>query len=161
YDNAFWDGMEMTYGDGDGKDFYQMSGSLDVVAHEIDHGFTEKHSALQYGGQSGGMNESFSDIAGTAAKFYYDAKTATVDLGGDIILPTSQYAPALRYLCTPSKDGMSIDNAKDFTQTMDVHFSSGVMNRAFCRAAKRLSGADPDTGDATADGVKQAAKAFY
>src|SRR5262249_45307046 len=146
----------MTYGDG-ASFFYPLSGALDVVAHEIDHGFTSKHSNLTYYGQSGGMNESFSDIAGTAAKFYYSPSTATFDLGGDVFKnPTG----ALRYMCDPPKDGYSIDNLSNYNDGIDVHFSSGIMNKAFCRTAKRLSGGNPD-GTATADGVKKAAKAWY
>src|SRR5262249_44289582 len=145
YANAFWDGTQMTYGDGDGSNFYEMSGSLDVVAHEIDHGFTEKHANLTYSGQSGGMNESFSDIAGTAAKFYYKAvinpsATATFDLGSDIIVPGSSLGSALRYMCNPTQDGSSIDNFANYNSSLDVHFTSGIMNKAFCRAAMRLSG---------------------
>lgn len=158
YANAFWDGTQMTYGDGDGQQLYEMSGSLDVVAHEMDHGFTSNHSNLTYSGMSGGMNESFSDVAGTSAKFYFDPTHADFNLGGDIFIQPNQY---IRWMCKPSMDGMSIDNASQYTSSLDVHYSSGVMNRAFCRAAKRLSGADPDTGTATADGVKKAAKAFF
>ena len=104
------------------------------------------------------MNESFSDIAGTTAKFYFDAKSADFNLGGDIFQKANTY---IRYMCKPSMDGMSIDNASQYTASLDVHYTSGVMNRAFCRAAKRLSGADPDTGTATADGVKKASQAWY
>jgi MYXO-CTERM domain-containing protein len=104
------------------------------------------------------MNESFSDIAGTTAKFYFDAKTADFNLGGDIFQKANTY---IRYMCKPSMDGMSIDSAAQYKSTLDVHYTSGVMNRAFCRAAKRLSGADPDTGTATVDGVKTASKAWY
>jgi len=156
YENAFWDGQEMTYGDG-ASTFYPLSGALDVVAHEIDHGFTSNHSNLTYSGMSGGMNESFSDIAGTAAKFYFDPSTATFDLGGDVFKQPNE---ALRYMCDPKKDGASIDNAKDYTDFLDVHYTSGVMNKAFCRAAKRLSSGSPD-GAATATGVQRAAKAWY
>jgi vibriolysin len=157
-DNAAWDGSSMNYGDGDGTQFFNFTGALDVIAHEIDHGFTQYHSNLTYSGQSGGMNESFSDIAGTAAKFYYDAKTADFNLGGDIFVKANTY---IRYMCKPSMDGMSIDTATAYKSGLDVHYSSGVMNRVFCRSAKRLSGADPDTGTATVDGVKKASKAFY
>ncbi|HEX6839041.1 MAG TPA: M4 family metallopeptidase [Polyangia bacterium] len=159
-DNAAWDGSSMNYGDGDGTQFFNFTGALDVIAHEIDHGFTQYHSNLTYSGQSGGMNESFSDIAGTAAKFYYDAKTADFNLGADIFVAANTY---IRYMCKPSMDGMSLDNASqyDSQNPQDVHYTSGVMNKAFCRAAKRLSGADPDTGTATVDGVKKASKAFY
>jgi pseudolysin/vibriolysin len=166
YANAFWDGTQMNYGDGDSTNFYEMSGSLDVVAHEIDHGFTQFHSNLTYSDESGGMNESFSDIAGTTAKFYYQANinsgaTATFDLGGDIIRPGSSLGAALRYMCNPTQDGNSIDNYANYNSSLDVHYTSGIMNKAFCRAAKRLSGVDPDTGTATPAGVQKAAKAWY
>ena len=49
--------------------FYPLTG-LDVVSHEISHGFTEYNSNLIYSGQSGGINESFSDMAGEASKYY-------------------------------------------------------------------------------------------
>jgi Zn-dependent metalloprotease len=165
YDNAFWDGAEMTYGDGDNRMFYEMSGALDVVAHEIDHGFTAFHSNLTYGGESGGMNESFSDIAGTTAKFYYQSNinrdaTATFDLGGDIVVPGSSLGSALRYMCNPTQDGHSIDNYANYNSSLDVHYTSGIMNKAFCRAAKRMSSGDPN-GAATADGVRKAATAWY
>jgi vibriolysin len=162
YANAFWDGTQMNYGDGDGKQLYEMSGSLDVVAHEIDHGFTSNHSNLTYQAQSGGMNESFSDIAGTSAKYYFDSKSASFNLGGDIFIQPNTY---IRWMCKPSTDGQSIDNAAQYTAGLDVHFTSGVMNRAFCHAAKRLSGIDPTTDTVatgpTADGVKKAAYAWY
>jgi Zn-dependent metalloprotease len=157
-DNAYWDGTKMNYGDGDGTTFYEFTGSLDVIAHEIDHGFTQNHSNLKYTGQSGGMNESFSDIAGTTAKFYFDPTHADFNLGGDIYIKAGQY---IRWLCTPSTDGHSIDKGTSYSDMLDVHYTSGVMNRAFCRASKRLSGVDPDTGTATPDGVKKAAKAWY
>ncbi len=160
-DNAAWDGSSMNYGDGDaaGGTFFEFTGALDVIAHEIDHGFTQYHANLDYNDpQSGGMNESFSDIAGTTAKFYYDPMHADFNLGSDIYQQAGQY---IRWMCKPSMDGMSIDNASQLTSGLDVHFTSGVMNRAFCRAAKRLSGADPDTGTATVDGVKKASKAWY
>ena len=68
YENAYWDGSSMTFGDGKNT-FYPLV-SLDVSSHEIAHGFTEFNSNLAYYGQSGGMNEAFSDMAGEAAEFY-------------------------------------------------------------------------------------------
>lgn len=65
YENAFWDGQAMTFGDGRNR-FYPLV-SLDVSAHEVSHGFTELNSGLVYEGQSGGINEAFSDMAGEAA----------------------------------------------------------------------------------------------
>ncbi|HEY0190570.1 MAG TPA: M4 family metallopeptidase [Kofleriaceae bacterium] len=159
YSNAFWNGTDMAYGDGDGTHYYPMSGGLDVVAHEINHGFTEKHSNLPVDyTMAAAMNESFSDIAATAAKFYYSPSTASFDIGRDVRVTNT----ALRYMCDPTTDTMSIDNAANFpVGGMDPHYSSGVMNKAFCRSARRLSGVDPNTGAATAAGVQQAAKAWY
>src|SRR5690606_18840825 len=68
YENAFWNGSSMTFGDG-ASYFYPLV-SLDVSSHEVSHGFTEQNSNLVYSGQSGGMNEAFSDMAGEAADFY-------------------------------------------------------------------------------------------
>jgi len=155
YENAFWDGTQMTYGDG-ASYFYPLSGDIDVVSHEIHHGFTSKHSNLTYSGQSGGINESFSDIAGTAAEFFHEGTGADWDVGRDIFKQNG----ALRYMCTPSQDGSSIDHASQYTNGMGVHFSSGVFNRAFCRMARRFSSGSP-TGNANPDGVRRAAKAFY
>jgi Zn-dependent metalloprotease len=155
YENAFWNGTLMTYGDGKNK-FYPLSGALDVCAHEIDHGFTAKHSNLRYSGQSGGLNEGFSDIAGKAAEAYYRGNV-NWDLGADIF---KQPNAALRYMCDPKKDGRSIDNAANFTSSMDPHYSSGVPNKAFCLSSKRMSSGSP-TGTATQNGVKRAAQAYY
>ncbi|MCJ8271231.1 MAG: M4 family metallopeptidase, partial [Psychrosphaera sp.] len=68
YENAFWDGSAMTFGDGQNT-FYPLV-SLDVSAHEVSHGFTEQNSGLVYSGMSGGMNEAFSDMSGEAAEFF-------------------------------------------------------------------------------------------
>jgi hypothetical protein len=105
--------------------------SLDVTSHEVSHGYTEQNSALQYSGQSGGINESFSDIAGEAAE-YFDRGSADFLVGEDII----KTGTALRYMCNPPQDGGSIDNAANYTSSMDVHYTSGVYNKAFCLLAK-------------------------
>jgi Zn-dependent metalloprotease len=129
YENAFWNGSSMNFGDG-ASTFYPLV-SLDVTSHEISHGYTEQNSALQYTGQSGGMNESFSDIAGEAAEFY-DRGTANFLVGADIM----KTGTALRFMCNPPLDGGSIDNAANYTSSMDVHYTSGVYNKAFCLLAK-------------------------
>jgi Zn-dependent metalloprotease len=129
YENAFWNGSAMYFGDGAGY-FYPLT-ALDVTSHEISHGFTEQHSNLQYSGQSGGMNEAFSDMAGEAAE-YYDRGANDWLVGADI----TKTDPALRWMCTPSKDGGSIDNASQYYNGLDVHYSSGVYNKAFCTLAK-------------------------
>lgn len=160
YENAFWDGVQMTYGDGDVY-FYPLAGDIDVVAHEIHHGFTQFHSNLNYQGMPGGLNESFSDIAGTATEYYHEGATADMDLGADILKsPIVPGLPGLRSMCDPTADGASIDHASDFTPSMDVHYSSGVSNKAFCLAANRYSTGTP-TGPATPAGVLRAAQAWY
>lgn len=132
-DNAYWDSEKMVFGDGYML-FYPLT-SLDVAAHEISHGFTEQHSNLAYEGQSGGLNESFSDMAGQAAEYYSTGKNdwkvgASIYWAGD----------ALRYLDQPSKDcyrwqpagwSCSIDDASQYNDSLDVHYSSGVFNRLF------------------------------
>jgi Zn-dependent metalloprotease len=156
YENAFWDGSQMTYGDGATR-FYPLSGALDVCAHEIDHGFTSKHSNLAYYGQSGGMNEGFSDIAGKTAEAYYRTTPPNWDLGADVFKTPNA---ALRYMCDPKRDGRSIDNASAFTSGLDPHYSSGVPNKSFCLASKRISSGSA-TGAATKDGVKRTAQAYF
>ena len=127
YENAFWDGKQMTFGDGDSRMYPLVS--MGVGAHEISHGFTEQHSDLNYIGQSGGMNEAFSDMASQAAVFYAKGE-CTWDIGSDIMKLSSGYK-VLRYLDVPSRDGRSIDRASQYRPGMDVHFSSGVYNRLF------------------------------
>jgi vibriolysin len=126
YENAFWDGRQMTFGDG--KDFFYPLVSLDVVAHEVSHGFTEQNSGLIYANQSGGINESFSDIAGEAAEFYNNGSNDW--LVGETIFK-GESGTALRYFEDPTRDGRSIDHASEYYDGMDVHYSSGVYNRAF------------------------------
>ncbi len=130
YENAFWDGSSMTFGDGADR-FYPLT-SLDVVAHEVSHGFTEQNSGLIYEGQSGGINEAFSDMAGEAAEFYA-RNTNDFETGAEIFKGENE---ALRYMYDPPKDGRSIGNANDFWcddsgGCLDVHYSSGVFNKAF------------------------------
>jgi len=124
WENATWNGAAMTFGDG--ADNFHPLVSLDIVSHEVSHGFTQQNSDLLYFDQSGGINESFSDMAGETAEYFLRGQTDWLS-GADI----SKVAPALRYFETPSLDGYSIDNASDFFYGMDVHFSSGVFNRAF------------------------------
>lgn len=132
-ENAFWDGTQMTFGDGADR-FYPLV-SLGVGAHEISHGFTSQHSDLAYLEQSGGLNESFSDMAAQAA-LYYSTETNNWQIGDDIVKEKNK---ALRYMDEPTKDcngrhsgeECSISNAKDYNSNLDVHYSSGVFNKLF------------------------------
>ncbi|MFY7697470.1 MAG: M4 family metallopeptidase [Legionella sp.] len=132
-ENAFWDGKQMTFGDGASKMYPLVS--LGVAAHEISHGFTQQHSNLIYFGQAGGMNESFSDMTAQAAEFF-DQKNNTWSIGADIMKKTSG-DHALRYMDKPSRDGRSLDYADQYKDGMDVHYSSGVYNRLFYLLATR------------------------
>ncbi|MBV7314409.1 M4 family metallopeptidase [Shewanella sp. NIFS-20-20] len=124
YENAFWDGSAMTFGDG-ASTFHPLV-SLDVSSHEVSHGFTEQNSGLVYANQSGGMNEAFSDMAGEAAEFFMRGDNDWL-VGADIF----KSAGALRYFADPTLDGRSIGHFNDYADGMDVHFSSGVFNKAF------------------------------
>lgn len=124
YENAFWDGQQMTFGDG-ASTFYPLV-SLDVMAHEVSHGFTQQNSNLTYSGKSGGLNESYSDMSGEAAEFYMNGSNDF--LVGEQIFKGNG---ALRYMNNPPQDNKSIDHQSDFTSGMDVHHSSGVYNKAF------------------------------
>jgi Zn-dependent metalloprotease len=124
YENAFWNGSSMTFGDG-ATTFYPLV-SLDVSAHEVAHGFTEQNSNLTYSAQSGGINESFSDMAGEAAEYFMRGSNDFL-IGYDIMKGSG----ALRYMDDPARDGRSIGSALDYTSGMDVHYSSGVFNKAF------------------------------
>ena len=68
YDNAFWDGAQMVYGDGDGELFERFTKSIDVIGHELTHGVTDSEAALEYHDQPGALNESFSDVFGSLVK---------------------------------------------------------------------------------------------
>ncbi len=124
YENAFWDGSAMNYGDG-ATTFYPLV-SIDVSGHEISHGFTEQNSGLVYSKQSGGMNEAFSDMAGEAAELYMKGAN-DFQVGAEIFKANG----ALRYMDDPTKDGRSIGHASKYNDSLDVHLSSGVYNKAF------------------------------
>ncbi len=124
FDNAFWDGTSSAFGDGATR-FYPLTG-VNIVAHEISHGFTEQNSNLIYVSQSGGINESFSDMAGEALEYHWKGEVDWFQ-GGAIL----KQGDGLRYFEDPTRDGRSIGHADDFHYFLDVHYSSGVFNRAY------------------------------
>ncbi|MBA2648370.1 MAG: M4 family metallopeptidase [Legionella sp.] len=132
YENAYWDGKQMTFGDG-GSDMYPLV-SLGVAAHEISHGFTEQYSDLYYYSEAGAMNESFSDMAAQAAEFFALGKNSW-QIGPEIM---KKEGKVLRYMDKPSKDGKSFDDAKHYQEAakkspggVEVHYGSGVYNHLF------------------------------
>lgn len=145
YMNAFWDGDEMTFGDGDGQIFTSFAKSLDVTAHELVHGVTQFTANLNYENQSGALNEHFSDVFGTAISQYANGQSADdADwLIGDEIMGPTLYGEALRCMSEP---GTAYDNPllgkdpqpahmKDYYSGPDdnggVHINSGILNKAF------------------------------
>lgn len=126
YNNAFWNGSQMVYGDGDGKTFIALSGSLDVVAHEITHAVTERTAGLEYRNQSGALNESMSDIFG----YFLDPNDWLV--GEDVYTPGVP-GDALRSISEPTKYNQP-DHMNNYVNTTEdnggVHINSGIPNKA-------------------------------
>jgi bacillolysin len=142
-DNAFynsgWKVMFYLVGSWDGKSgrFKNLAGALDVSGHEISHAITAHTSKLVYRNESGAMNESLSDMMGTAIEYYYDRKNFDWAIGEDIIAPSNQHDNgALRFMDQPNKGGQP-DTYKGklwYSGKGDaggVHTNSGVGNKAF------------------------------
>jgi Zn-dependent metalloprotease len=158
YNNAFWDGQEMVFGDGDGRIFSDFTGSLDVIAHELTHGVTEHTAGFIYHDQSGALNESMSDVMGSLVKQWSRRETADQAdwlVGSEVFTPGIE-ADALRSLKSP---GTAYDNetfGKDpqpdhmdrYVELPDtdegdnggVHVNSGIPNHAFHLAAVAIGG---------------------
>lgn len=140
-DNAFWDGTYMNFGDGDGQNFYPFV-TLDITAHEISHGFTEKdgNSGLIGGKlkncESCAMNESFSDMAGEAAKYFTNGEN-DYHHGEMAIRNNLNLTKANRYMDDPTQDGRSIENYLDYTPDTEVHAAAGIYDKAFYILAKQ------------------------
>ena len=134
YNNAFWDGTQMTYGDGAGNT--KPLTSIDVAGHEMSHGVTENTAALVYRGDAGGLNEATSDIFGTEVEFYANTAADPGDyLIGEKIDINGNGTP-LRYMDKPSKDGRSQDCWTSGTSRLDPHYSSGPLNHWFYLASE-------------------------
>ena len=129
YSNAFWDGTKMTYGDGDGTNYGPLV-SLDVAGHEMSHGVTENSANLTYSGESGGLNESTSDIFGTLVEFY----AGNANDAGDYLIGEEfdlKNHLGFRRMDKPSADGASYDCWSSGVGNADVHYSSGMGNHFF------------------------------
>jgi Zn-dependent metalloprotease len=154
YDNAFWDGTQMVFGDGDGDLFNRFTIAIDVIGHELTHGVTEVEAALVYQGQSGALNESVSDVFGSLVKQHALGQTAAeADWLIGVGLFTAQVqGVALRSMRAP---GTAYDDPvlgadpqpahlRDYVETAEdnggVHTNSGIPNHAFYLAATALGG---------------------
>lgn len=132
YNNAFWDGTQMVYGDGDGTTFIPLSGGLDVVAHELTHAVTSSESNLTYQNESGALNEAISDIFGTVVEFKNQSAKADYLVGEDIYTPNIS-GDALRSMANPTLNGDPDHYSNRYTGTGDnggVHTNSGIINKA-------------------------------
>jgi len=154
YDNAFWDGERMVFGDGDGVVFRRMTASLSVIGHELAHGVTQYSANLAYEGQSGALNESVSDVFGALVEQH----SAGQDVGeaswliGEGLFTDAVEGDALRSLKAPgtayNDDILGKDpqpaHMDDYVDTRDdnggVHLNSGIPNRAFYLLADSLGG---------------------
>jgi vibriolysin len=134
YNNAFWNGRAMVYGDGDGSTFSPLT-SLDVAAHEMGHGVTEYTAGLVYRNESGALNEAFSDILGARVEAWVEGMSDDVwEIGEDCYTPWNS-TDAMRYMDNPTQDGSSRDHySTRYTGSADnggVHWNSGIANLAF------------------------------
>ncbi|NTX36571.1 M4 family metallopeptidase [Myxococcus sp. CA033] len=164
YVNAFWTGTQLVFGDGDGVNAHNLALAVDVTAHELTHGVTEHESGLIYAGESGGMNESMSDIFGAVCEWHAENRTinaGTFLLGEDIWTPSSS-GDALRYMNDPTLDGASLDDYSNYTSGVDVHYSSGISNLAFYLLSQGgRHPSHPDWPFVEGIGIEKAARIFY
>ena len=154
FDNAFWDGRQMVYGDGDGVVFQRFTKSLDVIGHELTHGVTQHEANLEYQDQPGALNESFSDVFGSLVKQYHLGQTAAA---ADWIIGHGLFAKGvkgvgLRSMKAPGtayhdpRIGRDPQPAtmKGYVETQQdsggVHINSGIPNHAFYLAATAIGG---------------------
>jgi Zn-dependent metalloprotease len=157
YDNAFWNGAQMVYGDGDDQMFKRggFTECLDVMAHELTHGVTQFTAGLRYRGQSGALNESFSDVLGSLVKQRSLGQTADQAdwLIGEGIMGPQLPGVALRSLKAPGTAFQFDNQPADMDHYVElpddgdprhdnggVHINSGIPNHAFYLAATALGG---------------------
>lgn len=154
YDNAFWNGAQMVFGDGDGEIFNRFTVAVDIIGHELTHGVIDAEAALLYQGQSGALNESLCDVFGALVKQYALGQSAREAdwLVGVGLFTEKVNARALRSMSEP---GSAYDDPvlgkdpqpahmRDYADTPrdngGVHINSGIPNRAFFLAATSLDG---------------------
>ncbi|MDQ3616079.1 MAG: M4 family metallopeptidase [Actinomycetota bacterium] len=154
YANAFWDGRQLVFGDGDGKVFERFTKPVDVLAHEFTHAVTQHTAGFAYEGQSGALNESMSDVFAACVKQRLLAQSAAdADwLIGEGIFLASVNGRALRSMSEPGTGyddpvlgrDPQIGHMSDYVETSDdnggVHLNSGIPNRAFFLAAVAIGG---------------------
>jgi Zn-dependent metalloprotease len=154
YDNAFWNGQQMVYGDGDGEIFRRFTVALDVIGHELTHGLTQYEANLNYRDQPGALNESISDVFGSLVK-QFKRKQSVEE--ADWLIGSALFMPGVRVkgIRSLKEPGTAYDDPllgkdpqpghmRDYVRTAEdnggVHINSGIPNRAFYQLAIRLGG---------------------
>ena len=130
--SAYFDGSVFRFSDGGAYTYpYTTAG---IIAHEIAHCFSEYHANFNYSGQSGGIDEAYSDLVGEAVKFFIFGQNDWKS-GSDVFKEEGDY---VRYLCDQSNDGMSITHMDQYNvdDKKDVHFLSGIFNKVACEMSK-------------------------
>jgi Zn-dependent metalloprotease len=154
YDNAFWDGAQMVYGDGDGNLFERFTIAVDVIGHELTHGVTDAEAALEYHDQSGALNESFSDVFGSLVKQRERGQSAAEAdwIVGEGLFTSRVRGVGLRSLKAPgtayADPVLGNDPQPAHMDQYDsspeddggVHVNSGIPNHAFYLAATAIGG---------------------
>ncbi len=154
YNNAFWNGEQMAYGDGDGRIFIRFTKALDVVAHELTHGVVTHTSNLYYQDESGALNEHFADAMGALVKQWNLKQTVNEAdwLNGDAIMGPEVAAKCIRtfkaekayendpLLGTDPQPKHIRDKYTGSDDNGGVHINSGIPNHAFYRVAMEIGG---------------------
>lgn len=130
--NAFWNGTQVLFGDGDGRQFGSFGSALDVVAHEFTHAVTQYTANLEYYGQSGAINESMSDVFGILC----EGQEANWWLMGEDCYTPGRAGDALRDAKNPGAvDQPQPAHMNEYVNTTrdngGVHINSGIPNKAF------------------------------
>jgi Zn-dependent metalloprotease len=168
YVNAYWNGSQMVYGDGDGVQSDPLGKSLDVTVHELTHAVTSSESDLVYSNEPGALNEGMSDIFSAYCEAWtknWVTDAAVYMIGDDVWTPATP-GDALRYMSNPTRDGSSKDYYPErytgFSDNGGVHWNSGIANLAFYLLSE--GGTHPrgkTTTVATGIGIQKAGKIFY
>jgi len=154
YDNAFWNGLQMVYGDGDGQLFNRFTIAIDVMGHELTHGVTQYEANLTYSNQPGALNESMSDVFGSLVKqrsLNQDARSADWIIGEGLFTANvhgvgirSMKAPGTAYDDPVLGKDPQPDHMSKYVNTVNdnggVHINSGIPNKAFYLIAYELGG---------------------
>jgi Zn-dependent metalloprotease len=154
YVNAFWDGQQMNFGDGDNGATSTPLVSLDVTGHEISHGLTQFTANLNYQDESGAMNEAFSDIMGTAVEWYADSTRANWNIGEDLGTPFRSMLNPKLYQQPNTYHGQYW-----YSGTQDnggVHTNSGVENHWYYLLAMGGSGTNDNNNTYNVTGLGRA-----